>query len=118
VSLKKHGLKINMNDLRNAVNAVKTVDANNYMQIVYLLDDGTIDVNEFVGTGGCLNLENVDNYITFFKRRNKKYTQQNLIDEILIEICIAKKKYKYINPLENISKQFSNIFGRYPTVEF
>lgn len=115
MSLKKHGLKVNMNDLRSAVNAVKTVDANNYIQIVYLLDDGTIDANEFVGAGGCLNLENVDNYITFFKRRNKKYTQQNLIDEILVEICISQKN---INPFKNIGKQFSDIFGRYPTIEF
>lgn len=87
MSLKKHGLKINMGDLRDvAKNYRKQFESDSSFILYYDKSNGDMWVNEYTDCHSYTQYDNND--IIFVLRFNgyEKLSQQKIIDYILSEI--------------------------------
>lgn len=121
MSLKKHGLKINMNDLRTVANNYrKQFKSDSSFILWYDMENGAIWMNEYWDSSSYTRYDNEN--IIFVTRFGgyAKLSQQKIIDYILLAIYTDERtapKGKFIDPCCNTKEHFYNIFGRYPTIE-
>lgn len=121
MSLKKHGLKINMDDLRDvAKNYRKQFESDSSFILYYDKSTGDMWVNEYTNCRSYTQYDNTDIIFVFRFGGCEKLSQQKIIDYILLAIYSDENtapEGKFIDPCCNTAKHFCKIFGRYPAFE-